>query len=109
MSNELSFLTEFTRNLFKHAFFLLPWFARNFQERTFEAEDFRTTLPFLKRIKKEKPQLFGPRQEMCEANKSLVPFLINSGPKGTLRQTRKPSSITWMPGETRGSTEKAFS
>lgn len=82
MSNELSFLTEFTRNLFKHAFFLLPWFARNFQGRTFEAKDFRTTLPFLKRIKKEKPQLFGSRQEMCKANKSFSSFLDKFRPEG---------------------------
>ena len=38
MSNELMSLTEFTQNLFKHAFLLLPWFARNFQERTFEID-----------------------------------------------------------------------
>jgi len=82
MSNELTVLTEFARNLFKHAFLLLPWFAGNFQERAFEVEDFHTILPFLKRIKKEKPQLFGTREEMRKANKSLSSFFDKFRPGG---------------------------
>ncbi len=81
MSSELTFLTEFTRNLFKQAFLLLPWFARNFQGRTFEVEVFRTTLPFLERIEKEKPQLFGTREQMCGAGKSLGSFFDKFRPE----------------------------
>jgi DNA topoisomerase-1 len=39
-------------------------------------------LPYLRRIKREKPQLFGAREEMCEADKSLSSFFDKFKPDG---------------------------
>ena len=82
MSNQLTSLSEFSRYLFKHAFLLLPWFAGNFQDRTFAVQDVDSILPFLRKIKKEKPHFFGIREEICDANKSLSSFFDKFRPDG---------------------------
>jgi hypothetical protein len=89
MSNAFSCLTAFTRNLFKHAFLLLPWFAKNFEGRTFHTQDFPMILPFLKRTKKGNVQLFGTREEMKQANTSFSSFLDTFRPEGNTKANRE--------------------
>ena len=89
MSNEFSCLTTFTRNLFKHAFLLLPWFAKNFESKTFRTQDYSLVLPFLKKIKKEKVPLFGTQDEMKHANTCYSTFLDTFSPEGSKKVNRE--------------------
>ena len=89
MPNAFSCLTAFTRHLFKHAFVLLPWFAKNFQNRPFDTQDFQPIVPFLERIKRERPRLFGNSDAMAQANKAFRFFLDTLVPEGDAETNQK--------------------
>ena len=52
MSNELTALTDFTRNLFEHAYLVLPWFCVNSGRSEYKVDQYNKALSVVKLLKK---------------------------------------------------------
>ena len=72
MANELAALTEFTGNLFRHAYFCLPWFCRNHKDYQYRIDDYDVVVRILRCLKKNKPRFFGPHKKLAKANDKLT-------------------------------------
>lgn len=72
MANELAALTEFTGNLFRHAYFCLPWFCRNHKVCQYQVDDYDVVVRILHCLKKNKPRFFGPHKKLAQANDRLT-------------------------------------
>ena len=82
MANELAALTEFTGNLFRHAYFCLPWFCRNSKDYRCEVGDYGTVITVLECLKKNRPFFFGPDERVGRANAKLLRCYENLAPAG---------------------------
>ncbi len=82
MANELAALTEFTGNLFRHAYFCLPWFCKNHREYQYEVRDYETVITVLDCLKKNRPLFFGPDQQLAKANEALLECYDHLVPAG---------------------------
>ena len=69
MANELAALTEFTGNLFRHAYFCLPWLCRNSRDYLYEVNDYENVITVLECLKKNRPMFFGPEKQLAAASK----------------------------------------
>jgi DNA topoisomerase-1 len=74
MANELAALTEFTGHLFRHAYFVLPWFCKNTDSCPCRVGDSEAILTVLACLKKNKPMFFGPDEHLVRANAGLAKF-----------------------------------
>lgn len=89
MANELTALTEFSRALFRHAFIILPWFVKNFEEYRYKVSDFgRGVLPFIDALKKDKPLFFSNADSLARANQELALFFDTVKPNGYAKGNR---------------------
>lgn len=74
MANELAALTIFTGNLFRHAYFILPWFCRYIKHSQCRVDGYGTVLMVLSCLKKNRPMFFGPDDHLAKANEKLAKF-----------------------------------
>ncbi len=82
MSNELTALTDFTRNLFKHAYLVLPWFCVNSGRSEYKVDQYNKALSVIKLLKKNKPLFFSDDAEHARANAELNKFYKTLAPAG---------------------------
>ena len=82
MANELAALTEFTGNLFRHAYFCLPWFCRKYKDYRCEVRDYGTVVTVLACLKKNRPLFFGPNPRLAGANAKLLKCYDHLAPAG---------------------------
>ena len=82
MANELSALTEFTGNLFRHAYFCLPWFCRNSRDYLCEVADYGKVITVLDCLKRNRPLFFGPAKQLAAANAELLECYGHLAPSG---------------------------
>jgi hypothetical protein len=74
MANELAALTVFTTNLFRHAYFVLPWLCRNLDSCRCQIHGYETMFMLLSCLKKNRPMFFGPDEHLSAANERLSRF-----------------------------------
>ncbi|MBE0535067.1 MAG: hypothetical protein IH624_05300 [Phycisphaerae bacterium] len=74
MANQLAALTEFTGNLFRHAYFVLPWLCHTAEGCRCRVGNYRAMRPVLSCLQKNKPLFFGPDVHLDRANAKLVKF-----------------------------------
>lgn len=82
MANELAALTEFTGNLFRHAYFCLPWFCKNSKGYRYQVNDYDVVVRALQCLKKNKPRFFGPGKKLAKANDMLMECFEHLDPDG---------------------------
>jgi len=85
MSNELTTLPQFTRNLFRHAFWVLPWYCRNHADLHLKLRPGTDLHGYLDAIRRDGCLIFGPHPEMAGANQSLRSFFDTVKPAGGKR------------------------
>ena len=88
MSNELTSLNKFSKNLFKHAFLLLGWFGKNFEGCDYKVDNYGEVIRILKALKKNKTMFFGSAKELTKANKELSKFYAALAPEGNGKANR---------------------
>jgi len=82
MSNELTALTDFTRDLFKHAYLVLPWFCVNSGRSEYKVDQYNRALSAVKLLKKNKPLFFSDDEQLACANAELDKFYETLDPAG---------------------------
>lgn len=82
MSNELTALTDFTRDLFKHAYLILPWFCANSGSSEYKVDQYNKALSVVELLKKKKPSFFGDNAQLDCANAELDKFYETLAPAG---------------------------
>ncbi len=82
MSNELTTLPQFTRNLFRHAFWVLPWFCRNHRNLHFPLRPGTEMSGYISAIQKDRCLIFGPHPDLTQANQTLNRFYDSVQPAG---------------------------
>ena len=88
MSNELTSLNKFTKNLFKHAFLLLGWFVENSESCNYKIENYDEVIRILKALKKNKTMFFGSAKELTKANQELSKFYNALAPQGDAKANK---------------------
>lgn len=96
MSNELTGLNKFSKNLFKHAFLLLGWFGKNFDGCSYKVDNYTEVIRILKALKKNKTMFFGSAKELTKTNKELIKFYDALAPEGDVKANR--SAIEYYAG-----------
>ena len=82
MANELAALTEFTGNLFRHAYFCLPWFCRNSKDYLCQVNDYENVITVLECLKRNRPLFFGLGKQLAGANSELLECYGHLTPSG---------------------------
>jgi DNA topoisomerase IB len=89
MANELTALTNFNRNLFKHAFIILPWFVRNAVKYKYTVSGYGGgALLFIEAIRKDGPEFFGNTDCLGQANEELSNFYTSLKPNGYAKSNK---------------------
>ena len=74
MANDLAALTIFTGNLFRHAYFILPWLCKHAHKCRCRDETHDIMVGVLDCLKRHRPMFFGPNEHLDGANSMLAEF-----------------------------------
>ncbi|MCK5564064.1 MAG: hypothetical protein KAJ07_02365 [Planctomycetes bacterium] len=74
MSNELTSLSTFTAEFFRHVYTLLPWFCGNLGGGKFKVDHNNGWVSALEAMKRQRPAFFGEYHDMAGANAEIDNF-----------------------------------
>lgn len=98
MANELTTLPKFTRDLFRQAFMILPWFTGNNSGTRFKVDHFDQVIRIITALKENKPRFFGDNQNLTQANDCLEDFYKTLKPDASPGDNTAPIayySLAW--------------